>query len=221
MSEGIRTITEQIYHLIREDILQQKLKMGEKLTVKMLQEKLGVSSTPIREALTRLQQDGLIEYQPNVGMRVINMDLHDLEEVFQMMGELDCIAVRLACQSPQREEMLRQLTELQVRAEACLDSGDLATWAELSDQFHLAFYQFCGNSRLCSAAERIRLQFGIFSNSYQKVDANSRGIQRDHVRVIECLKHNQDELAIQVMREHAQASMKRAMDYMNEAQETE
>ena len=60
MSDGIKTVTEQIYLVIRSDILQQKRRMGEKLTVKQLQDQLGVSSTPIREALTRLQQDGLI-----------------------------------------------------------------------------------------------------------------------------------------------------------------
>ena len=109
MSDGIKTVTEQIYLVIRNDILQQKRKMGEKLTVKQLQDQLGVSSTPIREALTRLQQDGLIEYQPNVGMRVVTMDERDLREIFQLMTEFDCVAMRLACQSPEREEMLRRL----------------------------------------------------------------------------------------------------------------
>ena len=68
MNENIKTVTEQIYSVIKQDILSQKLLPGEKLTTKALQDKLGVSSTPIREALTHLQQDGLIEYQPNIGM---------------------------------------------------------------------------------------------------------------------------------------------------------
>lgn len=214
MSDGIKTVTEQIYLVIRNDILQQKRKMGEKLTVKQLQDQLGVSSTPIREALTRLQQDGLIEYQPNVGMRVVTMDERDLREIFQLMTEFDCIAMRLACQSPERAEMLRRLTHMQETAAQCLRGGDLEKWEELSDAFHLEFYHFCNNGRLRAAAAKNRLQFGIFSNAYQHVEENQQAIQNEHDEILKYLMNNEDGRAIETLRKHAEASMEKASRYL-------
>ena len=96
MNGEIKTIAEQIYMLIRSDILHHKLTGGERLTMKFLQERLGVSSSPIREALTRLQQDGLVEYQPNVGMRVTKFSAKDVNDIYAFMRELECAA----CVSP-------------------------------------------------------------------------------------------------------------------------
>ena len=66
------TLSEQIYQILRNDILTQKIPCGEKLTLKVLQERFQVSSTPIREALTRLTQDQLVYYYSDVGMRVMS-----------------------------------------------------------------------------------------------------------------------------------------------------
>lgn len=221
MKESIKTITEQVYLAIRNDILQQKRKMGEKLTAKQLQEQLGVSSTPIREALTRLQQDGLIEYRPNVGMRVVTMNEKDLREIFQMMAEYDCIAMRFACESPQRQELLDRLAYVQENAALCLRFGDFKRWEELSDAFHLESYHFCGNSRLRAAAEKNRLQFGIFSNAYQQVSSNQQDIQRQHNEILERLMAGEDECAIRMLHQHAEASMEKAFRYLDAVKHNE
>ena len=75
------TLSEQIYQILRNDILTQKIPCGEKLTLKLLQERFQVSSTPIREALTRLTQDQLVSYYSNVGIRVISFTADDLREI--------------------------------------------------------------------------------------------------------------------------------------------
>ena len=109
MNGEIKTIAEQIYMLIRSDILHHKLTGGERLTMKFLQERLGVSSSPIREALTRLQQDGLVEYQPNVGMRVTKFSAKDVNDIYAFMRELECAALRFSCQRPEFSAMLHEL----------------------------------------------------------------------------------------------------------------
>ena len=82
------TLSEQIYQILRNDILTQKIPCGEKLTLKLLQERFQVSSTPIREALTRLTQDQLVSYYSNVGVRVISFTADDLREIYTFMGDL-------------------------------------------------------------------------------------------------------------------------------------
>lgn len=97
------TLSEQIYQILRNDILTQKIPCGEKLTLKVLQERFQVSSTPIREALTRLTQDQLVSYYSNVGVRVISFTADDLREIYTFMGDLDGLAIRYASASPVRK----------------------------------------------------------------------------------------------------------------------
>lgn len=212
MSIMVKTVSEQIYYAIRDDIFSQRRKPGEKLTTKSLQERLGVSSTPIREALTRLQEDGLIEYQPNVGMRVVRLTQKDIQDIFSLTIELDSIAMRFACQSPDRAEMIRQLSLVQEAAARFLADRDVAGWEKQSDQFHLTFYQYADNSRLSVAAGKNRMQFTIFSNAYQENEANRLDIQQEHDRILKYLEDGDDAAAQRSLRQHSASSLKRAMD---------
>ena len=81
MNLNKQTLSEQIYHILREDILSQKIPCHARLTLKMLQERFGVSSTPIREALTRLINEKLISYYSNVGVSVVGLTEDDLREI--------------------------------------------------------------------------------------------------------------------------------------------
>ena len=78
MSLNKQTLSEQIYQILRKDILSQRIPCGAKLTLKMLQERFEVSSTPIREALTRLTEEQLITYYSNVGVSVVSLNQTDI-----------------------------------------------------------------------------------------------------------------------------------------------
>ena len=101
------TLSTQIYHILREDILTQAIPLGEKLTLKSLQERFQVSSTPIRDALTRLNEEGLVEYYSNVGVNVISLDRKDLTELYQFMGDLDRLAILYSGNSPEHEQIYK------------------------------------------------------------------------------------------------------------------
>ena len=106
------TLSEQIYQILRTDILNRKISMGEKLTLKNLQDRFEVSSTPIREALTRLTEDGLVNYYSNVGVNVISLNREDLIELYQFMGDLDRLAILYSKSHPQRDKICRELEEI-------------------------------------------------------------------------------------------------------------
>ena len=105
------TLSSQIYDILKEDIIQGTIKPGEKLTLKFLQERFQVSSTPIREALTRLTEDSLVTYYSNVGIRVVELTKGDLEEIYQFIGDLDSIAIRYAYDNGNYEAMLKDMTD--------------------------------------------------------------------------------------------------------------
>ena len=99
------TLSEQIYVILRSDILTGKIPLGEKLTLKNLKNRFEVSSTPIREALTRLTEDGLAEYYSNVGVNVISLSEKDLIELYQFMGDLDRLAILYSTAWPDQAQI--------------------------------------------------------------------------------------------------------------------
>lgn len=89
------TLADQIYNILKEDIINQNIKCGEKLTSKILQERFNVSSTPIREALNRLGQEGLIDHITNVGGKVIEFNEKDINEIYDFCACLDLEAPQI------------------------------------------------------------------------------------------------------------------------------
>ena len=166
------TLSEQIYQILRSDILHQRIPLGEKLTLKNLQAQFEVSSTPIREALTRLTEDGLVRYYSNIGVNVIELSKQDLTELYQFMGDLDRLAILYSGNSPEHEQICKILEdnishtlELEEKAQQTpLSKEETEKWINYSDHFHLIFYDYCANSRLTLAAEKLRSQLTIFSN---------------------------------------------------------
>lgn len=210
------TFSEQVYQLLREDILTQRIPLGEKLTLKTLKERFEVSSTPIREALTRLSQDGLVDYYSNVGMNVITIQKNDLIELFQFMGDLDGLAISYAKNYPDQEEILAQLRHVLSITQEIHDQGmpeeRIPEWIENSDQFHLIFYDFCQNNRLKTAAEKLRSQLTIFSNIYETQLDKQMEISRMHTQIFDAYSNGEYKQAARLMKKHLETSLQYALE---------
>ena len=159
----IQTVTEQVYHNIFRSIADGTYGQGTKLTLKTLQEELGVSSSPIREALTRLQQDGLIDYQPNVGMSVRIYSEKDVQSIFDLMIEFDIIALKLAMKVPARDELVKELEDNLKESALALELNREEMWHEASDNFHSILLNFTGNTFLSDASLKTRMHLTVFS----------------------------------------------------------
>lgn len=117
-----QTLSEQIYQILRSDILMQRIPAGTKLTLKSLIERFGVSSTPIREALTRLSEEQLVSYYSNVGVSVVELSDQDLREIYEFMGDLDALAISYASSSDDIETLKQELSENLRAAEQALQA---------------------------------------------------------------------------------------------------
>lgn len=206
MSGQIKTITEQIYHQLRGEILSFERRPGERLGLKTLQEHLGVSSTPIREALVRLQQDGLIDYQPNIGMRVIRLSQRDVEEICDMVVELRVAAMRLSFLGARRAEFVQELQMTQREAAACIRMRDTRRWQELSNRFHQAFYQYADNSRLVAAVEKMQLQLSLVSGAGQQESGSQVEVQWQHDAIADALVSGNLALATDKLCQHERST---------------
>ena len=210
------TLSTQIYQILREDILTQAIPLGTKLTLKMLQERFQVSSTPIRDALTRLNEEGLVEYYSNVGVNVISLTKEDLTELYQFMGDLDSLSIRYASGHPEQEPILKKLEENiaitgKIKKQPLTSEEEISRWIECSDNFHLIFYDFCNNSRLKTAAERLRSQLTIFSNAYERQTQPQAEIFEEHEQIFLAYRKGNYEKATALMRKHLEHSLMYAL----------
>lgn len=183
-----QTLSEQIYQILRKDILTRIYLPGEKLTLKQLQDRFGVSSTPIREALTRLSEDGLTEYYSNIGINVIQLKETDLRELYEFMADLDSLAILHAARHPDQQGLLNRLSKngeefQKILSESSPSPESLTALKELSDNFHLLFYDYCSNSRMCHAARRQRSQLTMYSNQYSSNLEILRSIEEEHLDI--------------------------------------
>jgi len=204
-----QTLSEQIYQVLRGDILSQAIPCGSKLTLRMLRDRFGVSHTPIREALTRLAEDELVSYYSNVGVRVISLTADDARELFELTGDLDGLALRHACASPQRAALVAALGDVMRASAAALARGDAADWNRWSDRFHLTLYQYAGNRRLTAASERLLAQLTLLINAYRLHDGSAALIEREHRAVCDALEAGDDDRAGQLLRLHLDNDLRR------------
>lgn len=248
-----QTLSEQIYQILRTDILMQRIPGGTKLTLKSLIERFGVSSTPIREALTRLSEEQLVSYYSNVGVSVVELSDRDLREIYEFMGDLDALAISYASSSEDMEALKQELSDNLRAAEKALndlgtgrpgqegapggsgavdaqgapgesDSGDtqgapgeyaeepLAEFIRCSDEFHLLFYKYCGNTRLIRSAQRMRSQMSIAAYRYEKDIKNLFPIHEEHKQIFEAFHSGDFSGACSLMRLHMQHSLQYALE---------
>lgn len=216
MNANSATVSERIYTAIRDDILNKTLVSGEKLTIKKLHEMYGVSSSPIREALFRLQQDGLIEYRSNAGMRVIEFTRQDLAEIYMLLTEFDVIALRAATTPARRLSTLAALELCMEKSRASIENN---LWNFYSDAFHSILYEEARNGRLTDAARKIRIQSTIFSNQYEIKEENRREILKQHEEILNAIRVNRLDRAEDLMRTHVGSSYAKALSILDEEEE--
>lgn len=181
------TLSEQIYTILREDIINQTIKCGEKLTLKSLQNRFNVSSTPVREAMNRLSQEGLLDHVTNVGAKVVELNEKDIEEIYDFCSVLDVTALRLSLARKNLKEITVKLKLCLELQEQALTSGNIKDFMKHSDDFHDTFFQYADNSRLYDASLRIRSQFSILTTKYQNYTITKSKVLKEHKNIADTI----------------------------------
>lgn len=196
------TLSEQIYGILKEDILNQVIKCGEKLTLKSLQERFNISSTPVREAMNRLSQEGLLDHITNVGARVIQFDEKDIAEIYDLCSLLDSAAVKHAMGGDRTKELEAGLRSSILLQEQALEAGSIEDFIHQSDEFHYIFYQYADNSRLYKTMLGINSQFRILSNIYQNYAVAKPVMLTEHKAIASAVLEVDQDKAVRLMELH-------------------
>ena len=142
--------TNDAYERLKEDIRENRMAPGYLEPEPELAERMGMSRTPVHEALIRLQAEGLVELVPRRGARVLPIRAKDMREIYEILNALEPeAAAHLAARRPSESE-LAPLDAATAEMTQALDNGDLDAWAAADDRFHQTLLRLHGNKRLAS-----------------------------------------------------------------------
>lgn len=190
-----------VFHTLREAILKGELKPGERLMELQLAAKLGVSRTPIREAIRMLEQEGLAVTIPRKGAEVAKMTEKDMEDVLRIREVLDELAVSIACELMTKEQ-LEQLADMMHRFEECTKTKDLKEMAEADVKFHDIIYEATDNPKLVTILNNLREQMYRYRVEYLKDERNYPVLMKEHSEIVEGLMMKDKVRVTNAMHEH-------------------
>lgn len=212
MAAGTRTSTERAVATLREQILDGTLLPGARLGEVEVSERLGVSRTPVREALGRLAAEGLVEIVPNRGARVATWSAREIEGIFELRALLEPQLTALAAANVTADD-LAELDDLAARMRAAGAADDREAIAPLNRRFHDRLVEIADHPALAQALAGAIHRTVVARNLHEYDDASLHRALAHHVEIVAALREADGEWARAVMTAHirnARAVMLRA-----------
>ena len=210
---AIASVVDQSYEAIRAQILSGSLRRGERIHQEDLAEGLGVSRTPVREALRRLAAEGLVEMRPNRGARVADARQCDMHAAYQARLVIEPGAARLAASEPAPGPLARMRGALAAQRRAI---PDVARSFEANREFHLALVQASGNEFLIGFVQRLWVaRIGEVVYERQSESPEQMSIDADeHEEIVSEIEAGHGPRAESLTRRHLADAMRRSRDLL-------
>lgn len=187
-----------VFNTLRQAILRGELKPGERLMEIALANRLGVSRTPVREAIRMLELEGLVIMIPRRGAQVAQITEQDLNDVLEVRLGLEELAVRFACERITDEE-IKALGLAVKEFEKKMSNNDLSAQAEADVKFHEIIYGATHNQRLVQIINNIREQMYRYRIEYLKDVESRKTLVKEHYEICDALKRRDAESAVEKM----------------------
>lgn len=197
-----RSQSQTAYDELKRRILDNEMPAGELFLEQELAELLGMSRTPVREALIRLANEGMVEVRPRHGMRVLPVSAADMREIYEILTSLESAAAERVASRGVSAEAAAALQDAVDEMEEALAADDRRRWADADERFHLLLVELCGNQRLRSLV-------GTFWDQAHRARMITLGLRprptasnRDHAAVVDAISRGDAEAARRIHRQH-------------------
>ncbi len=203
-------VRDDIYQKLRSEVLSCELRPGQQIQERELVARFQVSKSPIRDALLKLEEQGLVEVLPRKGYRVRRIDIRDVRDMYGIrhMLERECVTLMIETAS---DEVLEKLETFRSGPR----HADLSSWIAYNRAFHSYIAVNCGNARLARISREMIEQFDRLT----KVSVTSSGDEmsldiyvREHGEIIDAIRARNKRQATARDREHIESSRKRVLD---------
>lgn len=202
-----RSRADEVYEQLKQDIASFSLVPGDRFTENEISERLGVSRTPIRQALFRLQQEGYVEVLFRSGWRVLPFDFDQFEQLYDLRMVLETTAVHRICADGRRADqaLLAQPAAVWL-VPAAERSGDAAQVSRWDEEFHCALVAAAGNAEMArvhrDVTDRIRIIRRLDFTKQVRIDAT----YDEHARILKALQRKRGDQAAMLLRAHIETS---------------
>ncbi|MDU4960856.1 MAG: GntR family transcriptional regulator [Sporomusaceae bacterium] len=203
--DSYKPLREVVAETLREAIINGVLKPGERLMEIQLAEELGVSRTPVREAIRRLELEGFVVMVPRRGTYVTDLSIKDINEVYEIRTVLDVLAAGLAAERITEEE-LEELERLLVQISDLAEQNNVEKLIEYDSLFHDVLYRASRNDRLVGIINNLREQFTRFRSISMQYPGRIQNTVAEHTRLVEAIAQRNPDLAQRIAREHMENS---------------
>lgn len=198
-----------VFTTLRQAILKGELLPGERLMEIQLAEKMGVSRTPIREAIRKLEREGLVIMVPRKGAEVAGISEKMLRDVLEVRMTLEKLALRLAFKR-QGTDLIEKLEAAEQAFQDAIEGEKLIDMAEADEQFHFLIYEAADNDKLRELLNSLKENMYRYRLEYLKDENYRRSLMEEHNAIIEAFKTNDLEKGLEVTDTHI-ANQERAV----------
>ena len=196
-----RSLGQSVYAKLKKAIVKGTLTPESRVVETRFADALGISRTPVREAMHKLEREGLLRQDPKGGFYVVGLTRVDIEEAFGIRSVLESYAARLAT-IRHREGELRPLEEKLAEYQACLDRGDVSQLPRINTEFHDLLYGLSRSPKLVKMINDIRVQIFRFRQVILKIEEMARVSNDDHRLMMDAIRARESDRVERLVREH-------------------
>ncbi len=206
VSKNAKSLEESVYLTLEEEILSGKLKKGESLAETSLSVRLGVSRTPLRGALHRLAEEGLIEIAPNRSATVVGIGDEELVDIYRIRMRLEGLA---SAEAAKRigEGDLKKLRDSVELAEFYIGKRDAEHLKELDSEFHSIIYSASGNRLLCKTLTELHRNIQFYRKRSLNVEKRLEKSITEHREILSAIERGDSEAADRLTSAHIEAAL--------------
>jgi DNA-binding GntR family transcriptional regulator len=199
------------YEFLKNEIILFHYRPGEKVNIRDIARKLGVSDIPVREALKRLESEGLIEFENNRGARIAPFDAKSFIDICNIRFELEVFATRLATEKITDEE-IEILEEYVDKMDECIEQNNLDMFGKYNSKFHHTLYKCARSPVLIETLENLTARSHYSKSIFALVPSRLKDSNKEHKEIVEALKSRDPERAAQIIRHQKEFSTNRLLD---------
>jgi DNA-binding GntR family transcriptional regulator len=195
------TLADQAYEVIQQAILDESYQPGDHLSVPAISKELGISRSPVREAILRLEQEGLVRTIPRRGAVVVGVTFVELLKLYEVREFLEGLAARLAAEKV-TDGQIADLKKQWDEHSKAVEAGDVAAHMAIDQGFHTQVFDAAANHYVAEMRLEIQNQIRLGLTSTAAVPGNPPKALEEHKRILEALVRRDPDRAEQAARAH-------------------
>ncbi len=199
--DNYKPLRDLVFEALREAILSGELKPGERMMEVQLAEEMGVSRTPVREAIRKLELEGLVVMIPRKGAYVAGLSLKEAADVFEVRASLEGLAAALTAERITDDE-IDAMEKILEEISSAVENSDVETVIKKDAEFHNVLFSATRNAQLAQIISNLKEKIDRFRIQSFSNPSRIMSILEEHRKIVDAIKDRDSDRAEQLTKEH-------------------